>query len=52
MQGRPTSALTANNALALGGIPASGFTRSDCASTTGQIKGFAIIPANLPSTGP
>jgi hypothetical protein len=46
-----TSALTANNALALGGIPASGFTRSDCASTTGQIKGFALVPKNLPLTG-
>jgi hypothetical protein len=41
-----TTAQTATNALALGGIPASGFTRSDCASTTGQIKGFAIVPAN------
>lgn len=46
-----TTALTADNALALGGIPASGFTRSDCASTTGQIKGFAIVPKNLPTTG-
>jgi hypothetical protein len=46
-----TTAQTANNALALGGIPASGFTRSDCASTTGQIKGFAIVPENLPPTG-
>jgi hypothetical protein len=45
-----TTALTANNALALGGVPASGFTRSDCASTTGQIKGFAIVPANVPPT--
>jgi hypothetical protein len=43
-----TSALTANNALELGGIPASGFTRSDCASTTGQIKGFALVPAEPP----
>jgi hypothetical protein len=46
-----TTALTANNALALGGIPASDFTRSDCASTTGQIKGFALVPENLPPTG-
>jgi hypothetical protein len=46
-----TSALTANNALALGGIPASDFTRSDCGSTTGQIKGFAIVPENLPVDG-
>jgi hypothetical protein len=45
-----TTALTADNALALGGVPAAGFTRSDCASTTGQIKGFAIIPANVPPT--
>jgi hypothetical protein len=41
-----TTALTANNALALGGVSASGFTRSDCASTTGQIKGFAVVPAH------
>jgi hypothetical protein len=47
-----TTALTANNALALGGIPASGFTRSDCASTTGQIKGFAMVGAEQPQTGP
>jgi len=39
------TANTANNALALGGIPASGYTRNDCASITGQIKGFAIVPA-------
>jgi hypothetical protein len=37
------TALTANNALSLGGIPASEFTRRDCASLTGQIKGFAMI---------
>jgi len=43
-----TTALTADNALALGGIPASGFTRSDCTSTTGQIKGFALVPAIPP----
>ncbi|HTA14354.1 MAG TPA: hypothetical protein VK781_05795 [Solirubrobacteraceae bacterium] len=40
-----TTSQTADNALALGGIPASGFTHSDCASTTGQIKGFALVPA-------
>jgi hypothetical protein len=45
-----TTALTANNALALGGVPVSGFTRSDCASTTGQIKGFALVPKDLPNT--
>ena len=43
-----TTALMADNALALGGIPASDFTRSDCASTTGQIKGFALVPKDLP----
>jgi hypothetical protein len=42
------SANTANNALALGGIPASGYTRNDCVSTTGQVKGFALIPTGLP----
>jgi hypothetical protein len=41
-----TTALTANNALALGGTPASGFTHNDCVSETGQVKGFALIPAN------
>jgi hypothetical protein len=46
-----TTALTADNSLALGGIPASGFTRSDCASTTGQIKGFAIVPKKPPLGG-
>jgi hypothetical protein len=40
------TALTADNALSLGGIPASGYTRSDCNSVTGQIKGFVLIPAN------
>ena len=40
-----SNALTANNALSLGGIPASEFTRRDCASLTGQIKGFATIQA-------
>jgi hypothetical protein len=38
-----TTAATATNALSLGGIPASGYTRSDCASITGQVKGFALI---------
>jgi trimeric autotransporter adhesin len=33
----------ASNAISLGGIPASGYTRSDCNSLTGQIKGFARI---------
>jgi hypothetical protein len=44
------TATTAGDALALGGIPASGFTRSDCASTTGQIKGFALVPKDLSDT--
>ncbi|HEY1449418.1 MAG TPA: hypothetical protein VGF47_00590 [Solirubrobacteraceae bacterium] len=44
--GTATTALTANNALELGGVPASEFTRSDCESQTGQIKGFALIPAH------
>ncbi len=39
-----TTAQTAGNALALGGVPASDFTHSDCGSTTGQVKGFAIVP--------
>lgn len=45
-------ATNALNSLALGGIPASGYTRSDCSSTTGQIKGFAQVPASasFPST--
>jgi hypothetical protein len=38
-----TNATTATNALSLGGVPASGYTRSDCASVTGQVKGFARI---------
>ncbi len=37
---------TANNALSLGEIPASGYTRSDCTSETGQVKGFALVPAS------
>jgi hypothetical protein len=45
-----TNATTASNALSLGGTPASGFTRSDCDSRTGQIKGFALVPATPPST--
>jgi hypothetical protein len=40
------SAVTAGNADSLGGVSASGYTRNDCASTTGQIKGFAIVPAS------
>lgn len=38
------TAATATNALALGGVPASGFTQRDCGSDTGQVKGFAQIP--------
>jgi hypothetical protein len=37
------NAETAKNALQLGGIAASGYTRNDCGSLTGQIKGFARI---------
>jgi hypothetical protein len=46
------TAATATNALSLGGVPASEFTRRDCASTTGQIKGFVTVPASptFPST--
>ena len=40
------SANTAGNALSLGEVPASGFTRSDCTSQTGQVKGFALVPAS------
>jgi hypothetical protein len=36
-------ATSADNANQLGGIPASGYTRKDCNSLTGQIKGFARI---------
>ena len=42
-----TTALTANNALSLGGIPASEFTRSNCFARTGQVRGFASIPTEL-----
>jgi len=46
------NATTAANALDLGGIPASGYTRSSCSSNTGQIKGFAFVAASttFPST--
>jgi len=40
------NANTASNALALGSVPASGYTRSDCVSETGQVKGFALVPAS------
>jgi hypothetical protein len=40
---RADTATTAANANALGGIAASGFTRPDCASQTGSVKGFARI---------
>jgi hypothetical protein len=45
-----TNATTASNALSLGGTPASEFTHSDCNSRTGQIKGFALVPATPSST--
>ena len=39
---------TATNADQLGGIPASGFTRSDCDSRTGQLKAWArIVPSQV-----
>jgi hypothetical protein len=41
-----TTAATATNALSLGGIAASGYTRNDCSSVTGQIKGFVLVPAS------
>ncbi len=46
------SAGAATNAAELGGLPASGYTHSDCTSETGQIKGFARVPASaaFPST--
>jgi hypothetical protein len=37
---------SANNALSLGGIPASSYTRNDCNSRTGQVKGFALVEAS------
>ena len=40
------SASTAGNALSLGEVPAADFTRSDCTSQTGQVKGFALVPAS------
>jgi hypothetical protein len=46
-----TNATTATNATALGGIAASGYTRNDCASLTGQIKGFATVDASATFSG-
>jgi hypothetical protein len=46
-----TNATTASNALSLGGTPASGFTKSDCASQTGQVKGFVTVPASEAFSG-
>jgi hypothetical protein len=45
------SADTATNATSLGGVAASGYTRNDCASTTGQVKGFAIVEASAGFSG-
>lgn len=45
------TAQTANNALELGGVPASEFTHRDCGSLTGQIKGFVQIPEGLGTGG-
>jgi hypothetical protein len=44
--GHATSADSASNASTLGGIPPSGYTHSDCNSTTGQAKGLATVPAS------
>jgi hypothetical protein len=41
-----TTATTAANATTLGGIAATGFTRPDCTSQTGALKGFARIAAS------
>jgi hypothetical protein len=42
----------ANNSSSLGGVPASGYTRSGCGALTGQIKGFARInDAAVSTTG-
>lgn len=43
-----TNATTAANALSLGGIPADEFTRSDCSSETGQVKGYGQVAAQAP----
>ena len=40
------SAAKADNSDELGGIPASGYTRSDCGSLTGQVKGFVRVTAD------
>ncbi|HEY1776916.1 MAG TPA: hypothetical protein VGG41_12215 [Solirubrobacteraceae bacterium] len=41
-----TNATTAANALSLGGTLASGYTHNDCASQTGQVKGFVLVVAS------
>jgi hypothetical protein len=40
------NATTATNATQLGGIAASGYTRNDCSSLTGQIKGWALVSSS------
>lgn len=40
-----TTADNAGNANALGGVLASGYARNGCDSPTGQIRGFARVPA-------
>ena len=42
---------TATNANALGGVAASGYTRPDCASQTGALKGFARVVATAGFSG-
>jgi hypothetical protein len=54
--GKVTSEKFASDAKApdsdrLGGIPPSGYTHSDCASVTGQIKGFTHVIAGLGFSG-
>jgi hypothetical protein len=44
------TATSADDSQALGGVPASGYTRSGCGTLTGQIKGFARINAAAVST--
>jgi len=47
-----STAQSASNSALLGGIPSSGYTHSDCNSTTGQAKGIAQIlaRASFPSS--
>jgi hypothetical protein len=42
---------SADNASQLGGVPASGYTRSDCDTRTGQLKGWARVIPNQVQPG-